>query len=631
MRRLPWLLLGASLLLIAGPAQADKTVQEYRHFRAVAIDLLGRMPTRDEVAAFESPAFDFDGWVDKQLDGPGYTDRLTRIFMDVLRLEVSPALQFRPPSTSLRRATILGPDGKSLYVYHRPNQRRLREATDGEFCLSKAETGLVFPPNRASTGTGVAVKQEVLDTNTVLVRPWWLYRDYRSAAPVLRYGDTWKTADAAYQPIDELLLEADDKTPTVAVRVCKEEAQTADAGTVYASGGKPTPGPPPFDRPRPLPADDAYAKANKGKAIACRAGAAVSLSVDCGCGVGLERCYPGEGFKRDGKAFVMPTKTPLGIDLPFDQVEQSPADWMKLWWSQEAVHFLAKVFRENRDFREVLTGRWSTINGPLAQFYRSNAAATVGKTRAFGMVDDGEPLFDPGAVPIGLLPHDATLWETVEDRGPRAAGLLTMPVFLTKYASRRARGAALYSAFLCKQFVAGDVALMPSTEPDLMKRPGCSTCHATLEPLAAYFARVVETDWRWLPESNLSTLEPRCKLDAAGKAPPFCRDTYDPAFSTVTAGMLRGAHASPAHAAGGPTLAGAELAAMPEIATCVVERVTAGLLGRTVDADDKALLEGLRLVFVGGGYRLKPLVRALVRTPQYRAADNLASKVGQTP
>ena len=90
------------------------------------------------------------------------------------------------------------------------------------------------------------------------------------------------------------------------------------------------------------------------------------------------------------------------------------------------------------------------------------------------------------------------------DRGPHAAGILTMPMFLEKYASARARGAALYNAFLCKSFVADDkTQLTPSTEPNLMMRPGCSTCHATLEPLAAYFARVEPGSFVFLPAGEL--------------------------------------------------------------------------------------------------------------------------------
>ena len=83
------------------------------------------------------------------------------------------------------------------------------------------------------------------------------------------------------------------------------------------------------------------------------------------------------------------------------------------------------------------------------------------------------------------MPEDTATWLPVADRGPHAAGLLTLPVFLTKYGSRRARAHAASSAFLCNEFVADTVKLTPSTEPDLTKRPGCSSCHQTLEPMAA--------------------------------------------------------------------------------------------------------------------------------------------------
>lgn len=56
----------------------------------------------------------------------------------------------------------------------------------------------------------------------------------------------------------------------------------------------------------------------------------------------------------------------------------------------------------------------------------------------------------------------------------------------------------------------------------------------------------------------------------------------------------------------------------------MVERVAAGFLGRPVDADDAPLLTGLRAAFVDGGYKVKPLLRALLRSPQYRSANNLA-------
>lgn len=603
MRFLP---LSLALLLLA-PVASARTLMEYKHYRALSIDLLGRMPTRDELAAFEKEDFDLDRWIDGKLDERGYSERLTRIWMDTLRLELAPVIQIRPPSTVLRRVMIQGPDGP-LYVYYRPGQHRNRDADNGDFCLTRDESGLTVPPNKPAVGMPITVKQPTLDANTVLVKPWWLYRDFRSATPVLHYGTTWTTADAGFEPADDLLIEAEGKAKTTSIRVCKEEANNGETGTVSTAKG-------------PLAA---WAKQHKGESIACRSGAAHASS-DCGCGPGLERCMPWEGLKKDS-TFVSASRVGLGVEQPFDRVEQSSSEWQKLWLAQEAVTYLGRIFRDDRDFREVLTGKGTWINGPLAQFYRSSTGPANGKGRAFGLIDDGEPLFDPGQVPIALLPHDLSSWERVESRGPRAAGILTMPVFLEKYASRRARGAAVYSAFLCKSFVSSNMMLAPSNDPNLMTRQGCATCHATLEPLAASFSRVAEGDFRWLPAESLPIENPKCKVDAFGKAPAFCRDHYDPAFSTKDVGLLRGAYASREHADAGPAGLAAEIAKSPELASCVVERVTSGFLGRAIGSEDAALLASLREVLVRDGYRMRPLVRALVKSKAYREANDLASE-----
>ena len=35
----------------------------------------------------------------------------------------------------------------------------------------------------------------------------------------------------------------------------------------------------------------------------------------------------------------------------------SQGAWARLWWAQEAVHFLDYVLTEDRDFRDVLSGQ----------------------------------------------------------------------------------------------------------------------------------------------------------------------------------------------------------------------------------------------------------------------------------
>lgn len=605
---------------VAAPRGGAPDLEQYRYFRALSLDLVGRLPTRDELAAFEAPGFDLDAWIQGKLDGPAYVERLVRIYMDVLRLEVGPAFLFAPLSTTLRRVQVLGPDGQPTYVFYRVGQRRVPIEIDGEFCLTEAETGLDVPHQGEPTGTPIAVSQRVLDERTTLVKPWWLYRDYLAISPTQRYGAGWDDPDPSYVPLASLRFEPDGKTPTVEVRVCKEEAQTAEVGHIYV-GGRPHArkgDPLPPGRRRPPPGDEEYAKAHKGEPLSCRSALARVMSVDCGCGIGLERCLPADSYRTDPHAFVLPARVPLGLSLPIGVSSQPASGWYKFWWSQEAIQFLSYVFAADRDFREVLTARYTRINGPLGQFYLSSApAACCDLHKIFGMREDEAPLFLPSAVPQGIFPHDVSRWTFIPDRGPRAAGLLTMPAFLAKYASRRARAAALYTAFLCKDFTAAHVELPPSDEPDLMVRPGCASCHATLEPLAAYFSRVEETEWTYLPAENFPIRNPICKLDKDGKIHVNCLPFYDPAFSTREWGMLRGAYASEEHAERGPAGAAADITGRPDFASCAVERVAASFLGRPLRDDDAALLRALRDRFVARGYRMRALVEALVRSPAY--------------
>jgi hypothetical protein len=413
------------------------------------------------------------------------------------------------------------------------------------------------------------------------------------------------------------------------VRVCREEAQATSTGHVYVTGRVPLQKgePPPFGRKRPLPMDSAFAKAHKGEAIACSSKLAVESSVDCGCGVGLEHCLPSDSEQNGGAAFEFPNHAPLGIDQPLDDVRQSASRWYPFWWSQEAVHFLDYLFAHDRDFREVLTAKYTIINGPLAQFYRAiQPGNCCGAEANFGMLTEEEPLFAPGAVPNELFPHDVRAWTVVPDRGAHASGLLTMPIFLEKYASARARGATLYTAFLCKSFIAENAELNPSTEPNLMVRPGCSTCHATLEPLAAYFARIEPGNLVYLPESKFPAKSDRCKKGKNGAiGGGGCNVFYDPQFADEQNGTLRSAYGSLAHADAAAAGAGKDITGTRDFATCAVQRVASSFLGRPLGADDGALASALEDELVKKGYRIRPLVRAILKSDAYRRANNLSS------
>src|SRR5262249_15410270 len=156
-----------------------------------------------------------------------------------------------------------------------------------------------------------AVLQADLDANTVLVKPWWLYSDYKAQTPAKRYDPaTWATLFPGYIPASGLLLEPDGMTPTNAIRICKEEAQTAAIGTIvataYAKGMLP-----PGGRLESFPTDTKYVTDHKGQPVACSSQLGGNFAVDCGCGAGLERCMPGDGPGFSPRAFVFTNRAPL--------------------------------------------------------------------------------------------------------------------------------------------------------------------------------------------------------------------------------------------------------------------------------------------------------------------------------
>lgn len=599
---------------------ADKTLSDYRWFRALSIDLNGRIPSRAELAEFESAAFDADAWIDAHLEGPAYAERLTRIYLDALRLELSDTFKYNQGLTTLRRypVDVLNADSttKRTWIYYRNGQRRAGTSADRDrgFCLTTAETGSAYKngqipiPEFPTKAVPIATLQQY----AVKVKPWWLYRDYASASPKDHYR-SWSATEPRYS----LSVPADTKAPATRandprllvdldgadvddVWICKEEAQTAPSAKTKVRG---------------VDTD-----------VACNADSGFRLSPSCGCGKGLEWCMPGASFNNDPPAMVTATLAPLGPEIPFETARQQQSAWFRRMWHEEGRRFFTTLFGEDRDFRDVLLAKYDWVNGPLVQFYKGMVNADC----CTDMVGIGggpkyltpESLVDAQKLPA-ITPTEMDRWEKVEDRGSHAAGVLTLPIFLAKFASRRGRANAVYNTFLCREFIAENLDLKPSEEPNLMVRPGCSTCHAKLEPLAAYFTRVKENSFTFITAPLDNEL---CKTPAPGNAlDPSCKLYYDPSFSDATSGKLRGAYASADNADKGPRGLAESVVGTPDFPACAARRVFESMLGRStsLSSEDKLLAE-LNQTFIDGGFRMRPLVRAIVKSNAYRNANAVA-------
>jgi hypothetical protein len=157
-----------------------------------------------------------------------------------------------------------------------------------------------------------------------------------------------------------------------------------------------------------------------------------------------------------------------------------------------------------------------------------------------------------------------------------------------------------------------------------MVRSGCSTCHAALEPMSAFFTRVSESNWTYLPPANFPLANPTC-AGAAALSNASCRAFYDPDFATAARGLMRGAYGSMANADAGPAGLARQLTAAPEFAGCVAQNIAQSFLGRDLDSDDGELLTQLTQAFTAGGYRMRALVRTMVLSDAYHHANNLSS------
>ena len=440
-RRTGWL---TALLVLGatGAAQATPSLDDFKRFRALSIDLQGRMPTREEVVAFSQPGFDLGGWIDQRLGGPDYARRLARIYLDRLRLRVNQQYTF--PGNGLVRGTIQDDQGRNVWVYYRKNQKRMRGDTrNGSFCFTKDEVGFDMAQT-TQPGTAVRVPTQLLDTYTVKVKPWWLYADSQAQTPTQRYSAQDWLLRWGYQLSNNFLKDPDGRD-TVEVRVCREEA--AEPATAMKDGTQ--------------------------EVVDCTASYGFRTSSNCGCGRGLSRCMP--NASNDGgngaAAFLNAWASgPLRTD-PYVSAAMSYPGLMTELTAQEVEHFLEALFAEDRDMREMVTGRWTYVNGPLAQFYRDvQKSYWTDFARTY---TNPTMAADPASMPPAqdLSPYDLNTWVRVDDRGPLAAGVMTMPVFLKKYATRRARAHVVYNAFQCKDFVAPPgLKLSASKEPDLTKR-----------------------------------------------------------------------------------------------------------------------------------------------------------------
>ncbi len=320
---------------------------------------------------------------------------------------------------------------------------------------------------------------------------------------------------------------------------------------------------------------------------------AAATDTACGCGPNLQWC---------------------SISTAEDEVARA--------MSKEIDQRIRDVILTDKPYVDILTGRTAFVNGPLVHYY-THLTQVPSTVRL-----DNNPMHPEELPPLDWSDEAWTQVSLPEGH----SGVLTAPGFLLRFQTNRARANRFYNAFLCQPFQPPDagIPIDPDAPPtaNLMKTQGCDYCHAILEPAAAHWGRWTQQGAGYLDPELYPGFDQACFDCSANNTD--CSDvcgryyTVDPIDSELDpfVGYLSAYQFletwQQAHVESGPELLVASTIADGRLQQCAAENAATWLLGRPVDVDDDAVIQGWADGFVASGWSYKELVKSIVLSDSYR-------------
>jgi hypothetical protein len=317
---------------------------------------------------------------------------------------------------------------------------------------------------------------------------------------------------------------------------------------------------------------------------------------ECGCGPNLRFCYG-----------------------PTRQVRAVIANAMR----EQLNLMVDRVSTGGQPYTDLITSPTAPVNGPLV-FWKKYLAPHLSYARVVALPDPNEPLANADFA-------DAT-WREVDRGSPLHSGVLTLPVYLLRFQTNRARANRFRIDFECEGFVPPSQLETPAqgcseSTGDLTGRCTCRYCHRQLEPLAANWGVFAEAGTTLMTDL---TQFPRNKTSCINSSSNTCRrffvtdDTADNPGALVPWQYADAAHPEiTAALAAGPRGLVDTIIADGTFARCAVKRTWASLMKRDMravgtSAAEAATLQSLSTGFKSNGYRLPWLVEQIVSQPEYR-------------
>lgn len=334
----------------------------------------------------------------------------------------------------------------------------------------------------------------------------------------------------------------------------------------------------------------------RGRTVDCR-GREAAQAKACGCGPNLRWCESRNDFTRETvlRAFNV-----------------------------QLLRFVTTIIRDDRPYSDLLLAKRAEINGPISHYYRHLSSSGF---RVFASSDQQ----NQEAPDISF---DKTEEWTSVVRNTRHSGILSLPAFLIKFQTNRARANRFYNAFLCQSFEAPEGGLPAADddchqEPNLTKRCGCMHCHQGLEPAAAYWGRWAENGLHPLNEAEFPRVNQNCvQRDRQGRFSESCRAYYltEPQHQDEEAYL---GHLKPylfadaqqeANIQEGPLGIAADAVGSGLFARCTAKNFWSQLVSENRELSDPLMLS-LGDAFAQD-YDLRTLIERIVKHPEYIRAGN---------
>ncbi len=290
--------------------------------------------------------------------------------------------------------------------------------------------------------------------------------------------------------------------------------------------------------------------------------------------------------------------------------------------NEEPLEIVKSVVARDDDYFETFTTRRSFATGPLAYFFRHQWAA-------MSSPEVGAPA-PPDALPD--VPYDDQTWHEYA-RGPEHAGVLTTTAYLLRFPTWRSRVSQFRTEMMCRPFTpvvdsfpgASDEC---TRQPNLAKRCGCSNCHATIEPMGAWFGRWVERGAKYLAPSSFPAFDPACASSGrdASRCSEYVAPTSDPEVTRYAGDLLAYLYRSPGERKRieeGPRGLVEAAIASGELESCTVKTVWNRLVGRPMsDAEMGARLPALEREFEAHHRSYRELVRTIATSSEAQRFDD---------